>query len=174
MPGSAVTEVSIDNILHEYSTIDGVQEDVLEILLNIKKLALVLHEKESVEITLRKKGSGPVLASDISDNPDLEIKNPDFCIANITNEKTELVINMIVSTGRGYQPDNADIYRAIPVMMYAMITPDNTNQHTIKLQWRQTDTNAATMYLNRSSSDNNAAWITSPQTTMTVMEVDVS
>ena len=79
-----------------------------------------------------------------------------------------------VNTGRGYQPDNADVYRAIPVMMYAMITPDNTSQHTIKLQWRQTDTNAATMYLNRSSSDNNAAWITSPQTTMTVMEVDVS
>ena len=79
-----------------------------------------------------------------------------------------------VNTGRGYQPDNADIYRAIPVMMYAMINPDNTNQHTIKLQWRQTDTNAATMYLNRSSSDNNAAWVTSPQTTMTVMEVDVS
>ena len=79
-----------------------------------------------------------------------------------------------VNTGRGYQPDNADIYRAIPVMMYAMITPDNTNQHTIKLQWRQTDTNGATMWLNRSSSDNNAAWITSPQTTMTVMEVDVS
>ena len=103
LPGSAVTEVTIENILHEYSTIEGVQEDVLEILLNIKKLALVLHEKESAEITLRKKGSGPVLASDITDNPDLEIKNPDFCIANITNEKTELVINMTVTTGRGYQ-----------------------------------------------------------------------
>ena len=103
LPGSAVTEVTIENILHEYSTIEGVQEDVLEILLNIKKLALVLHEKESVEITLRKKGSGPVLASDIADNPDLEIKNPDFCIANITNDKTELVINMTVTTGRGYQ-----------------------------------------------------------------------
>ena len=50
MPGSAVTEVSIDNILHEYSTIDGVQEDVLEIILNIKKLALVLHEKDKIEI----------------------------------------------------------------------------------------------------------------------------
>jgi len=103
LPGSAVTEVTIENILHEYSTIEGVQEDVLEILLNIKKLALVLHEKESAEITLRKKGSGPVLAADITDNPDLEIKNPDFCIANITNEKTELVINMTVTTGRGYQ-----------------------------------------------------------------------
>jgi DNA-directed RNA polymerase subunit alpha len=103
LPGSAVTEVTIDNILHEYSTIEGVQEDVLEILLNIKKLALVLHDKETIDVTLRKKGSGPVLASDISPNPDLEIKNPDFCLANITNEKTELVINMTVSTGRGYQ-----------------------------------------------------------------------
>ena len=79
-----------------------------------------------------------------------------------------------VHSGRGYQPDNSDIYRALPVMMYAMITPDNTNQHTIKLQWRQMDTNAATIYLNRSSSDNNANWIASPQSTMTVMEVDVS
>ena len=54
LPGSAVTEVTIENILHEYSTIEGVQEDVLEILLNIKKLALILHEKESLDITLRK------------------------------------------------------------------------------------------------------------------------
>ena len=103
LPGSAVTEVKMDNILHEYSTIEGVQEDVLEILLNIKKLALVLHEKDSLEVTLRKKGTGQVLASDITDNPDLEIKNPDFCIANITNEKTELIIHMTVSQGRGYQ-----------------------------------------------------------------------
>jgi DNA-directed RNA polymerase subunit alpha len=103
LPGSAVIEVTIDNILHEYSTIEGVQEDVLEILLNIKKLALVLHEKESIEITLRKKGNGPVLASDITRNPLLEIKNPDFCLANITNDDTELVIHMVVSRGRGYQ-----------------------------------------------------------------------
>ena len=101
--GAAVTEVTIENILHEYSTIEGVQEDVLEILLNIKKLALVLPSKDTLDITLRKKGVGPVLASDISDNPDLEIKNPDFCIANITNDKTELVINMTVTKGRGYQ-----------------------------------------------------------------------
>ena len=103
LPGSAVTEVTIENILHEYSTIEGVQEDVLEILLNIKKLALVLHEKETANITLRKKGRGPVLASDITDSADLEIKNPAFCIANITNDKTELVINMTVTRGRGYQ-----------------------------------------------------------------------
>ena len=54
LPGSAVIEVTIENILHEYSTIEGVEEDVLEILLNIKKLALVLHNKEKTEITLRK------------------------------------------------------------------------------------------------------------------------
>ena len=103
LPGSAVTEVTIENILHEYSTIEGVQEDVLEILLNIKKLALVLPSRDTLDITLRKKGVGPVLASDISDNPDLEIKNPNFCLANITNDKTELVINMTVTKGRGYQ-----------------------------------------------------------------------
>ena len=103
LPGSAVTEVTIENILHEYSTIEGVQEDVLEILLNIKKLALVLHEKETANITLRKKGRGPVLASDITESADLEIKNPAFCLANITNDKTELVINMTVTRGRGYQ-----------------------------------------------------------------------
>ena len=80
MPGSAVTEVSIENILHEYSTIDGVQEDVLEIILNIKKLALVLHEKDKIEVVLRKKGKGPVLASDIEDHPNLEIKNPSFLL----------------------------------------------------------------------------------------------
>jgi len=79
-----------------------------------------------------------------------------------------------VHSGRGYQADNSDQYRALPTMMYAMITPDNTNQHTIKIQWRQMDDNAHTLYLNRTTSDNNAAWITSPQSTMTVMEVDVS
>ena len=68
MPGSAVTEVSIENILHEYSTIDGVQEDVLEIILNIKKLAIILHEKDKIEVVLRKKGKGPVLASDIEEH----------------------------------------------------------------------------------------------------------
>ena len=97
MPGSAVTEVSIDNILHEYSTIDGVQEDVLEIILNIKKLSLVLHEKDKIEVVLRKKGKGPVLASDIEEHPNLEIKNPDFCLANMTNDKTELVLNLTIS-----------------------------------------------------------------------------
>ncbi len=102
LPGSAVMEVTIENILHEYSTIEGVQEDVLEILLNIKKLALVLHDKESVEVTLRKKGKGAVLASDITPNPDLEIKNPDFCLATITNDSTELVIHMKIAQGRGY------------------------------------------------------------------------
>jgi DNA-directed RNA polymerase subunit alpha len=102
LPGSAVTEVSIENILHEYSTIEGVQEDVLEIMLNIKKLALVLHEKDPLEVTLKKKGTGPVLASDITASADLEIKNPDFVIANITNNKTEIIIHMTISKGRGY------------------------------------------------------------------------
>ena len=76
----------------------------LEIILNIKKLALILHEKDKIEVVLRKKGKGQVLASDIEAHPNLEIKNPDFCLANITNDKTELVINLTISQGKGYQP----------------------------------------------------------------------
>ena len=67
-------------------------------------MLLVLHEKEKIEVVLRKKGKGPVVASDIEEHPNLEIKNPDFCLANITNDKTELVLNLTISQGKGYQP----------------------------------------------------------------------
>ena len=127
MPGSAVTEVSIDNILHEYSTIDGVQEDVLEIILNIKKLALVLHEKEKIEVVLRKKGKGPVLASDIEEHPNLEIKNPDFSLANITNDKTELVINLTISQGKGYQPATKRKFNELEAVSYTHLRAHETD-----------------------------------------------
>src|SRR5579864_5656226 len=65
MPGAAITEVKIDKVLHEYSTIPGVQEDVIEILLNLKNVAVRLHGREEVTLKLNKKGAGPVLAGDI-------------------------------------------------------------------------------------------------------------
>src|SRR3990172_3521298 len=64
MPGAAVTEVEIDGVLHEYTTIEGVQEDVIEILLNLKGLAFIMRDRDSVSLTLKKKGPGPVRASD--------------------------------------------------------------------------------------------------------------
>jgi DNA-directed RNA polymerase subunit alpha len=103
MPGCAVTEVEIQGVLHEYTTIEGVQEDVLEILLNLKELAIKLHSRDEVTLTLSKKGTGPVLASDITLDHDVEIANPGHVIANLTGD-AELSMMLNINRGRGYQP----------------------------------------------------------------------
>ena len=86
MPGCAVTEVEIDGVLHEYSSKEGVQEDVLEILLNLKGLAVRLEGKTEAMLTLSKSGAGPVTAGDISHDGDVEIVNPDHVICNLSND----------------------------------------------------------------------------------------
>lgn len=101
--GCAVVEVEIEGVLHEYTTIEGVQEDVLDILLNLKDLAVSMHARDEAALTLKKKGPGPVLASDITLDHDIEIANPDHVIANLTKEG-ELNMTLYVATGRGYQP----------------------------------------------------------------------
>ena len=103
MPGSAVTEVKIDGVLHEYSTIEGVQEDVIEILLNLKQLALRMHGRDEVTLTLSKKGKGPVTGADIQLEHDVEIVNPDHVIANLTKD-VELNMQLKITRGRGYVP----------------------------------------------------------------------
>lgn len=103
MPGCAVVEVEIDGVLHEYSAIEGVQEDVIEILLNLKDLAIVMHTKDHATLTLNKKGPGPVRAGDIAIDHDIEIINPDLVIANLT-KSGELNMTLKVEKGRGYQP----------------------------------------------------------------------
>jgi DNA-directed RNA polymerase subunit alpha len=103
MPGAAVTEVQIEGVLHEYTTIEVVQEDVLDILLNLKGLAILLHAKNEVVLTLSKKGSGAVTAADIQVDHDVEIMNPDHVIANMT-QNGELNMTLKVMKGRGYQP----------------------------------------------------------------------
>ena len=103
MPGSAVVEAEIEGVLHEYTTIEGVQEDVLEILLNLKELAIVMHTRDEATLTLKKKGPGAVLASDITLDHDVEIANPDHVIANLTKDG-ELNMTLKVERGIGYQP----------------------------------------------------------------------
>jgi DNA-directed RNA polymerase subunit alpha len=103
MQGCAVTGVEIQGILHEYTTIEGVQEDVLEILLNLKELAIKLHGKDEAVLTLTKKGPGPVLASDIVLDHEVEIANPNHIIANLTGTG-EISMMLYVARGRGYQP----------------------------------------------------------------------
>jgi len=106
MPGSAVVEVEIEGVLHEYTSIEGVQEDVLEILLNLKELAVIMHSRDEATLTLRKKGQGPVLASDITLDHDVEIANPDHIIANLTKDG-ELNMTLKIVRGLGYQPSTA-------------------------------------------------------------------
>lgn len=106
MPGCAIVEVEIDGVLHEYGSIEGVQEDVIEILLNLKEVAVVLHGKDEAELTLVKKGTGVVTAGDIDVDSNVEIKNPDLIIANITGD-SELSMRLRVQRGRGYQPADA-------------------------------------------------------------------
>jgi DNA-directed RNA polymerase subunit alpha len=103
IPGCAVTDVEIEGVLHEYTTIEGVQEDVIDILLNLKKLAVILHSKDEVELTLTKNGAGCVTAGDITLPHDVEIVNPDLVIANLTQAG---VLNMKIRArrGRGYEP----------------------------------------------------------------------
>ena len=108
MPGCAITEVEIDGVLHEYSAIEGVQEDVIEILLNLKGVALVMEGKDEAELTLSKKGSGVVTAGDIQVDHDIEIRNPEHVICNL-NGDSEINIRLTVARGRGYSPADSRV-----------------------------------------------------------------
>jgi len=103
MSGCAVTEVEIDNVLHEYSAIEGVQEDVINIVLNLKDLAIRMHGRDEVTLSLNKKGPGTVTAGDITLDHDVEIVNPSHVVANLT-EVGELNMALKIVRGRGYQP----------------------------------------------------------------------
>ena len=93
MPGCAVTEVEIEGVLHEYTSIEGVQEDVVDILLNLKAVAIEMHARDSVELRLVKKGPGPVTAGDIQLDHDVVIVNPELVIANL-NKAVELSMTL--------------------------------------------------------------------------------
>jgi len=104
MPGCAVTEVEIDGVLHEYSAKEGVQEDIIEILLNLKGLAVTLEGKDEVFLTLTKSGVGPVTAADIQHDGDVTIANPDHVICHLTTDSSDISMRIRVERGRGYVP----------------------------------------------------------------------
>ena len=106
MPGCAVVEAEIDGVLHEYSAIEGVQEDVIEILLNLKGLAIKLHGRDEVTLSLSKKGPGVVTAADIQLDHDVEIVNGDHVIAHLADNGS-LNMKLKVARGRGYVPADA-------------------------------------------------------------------
>jgi hypothetical protein len=105
MVGYAPTEVTIAGVVHEYSSLDGVQEDVVDILLNLKGVVFKLHNRDDVTLTLKKEGEGAVLASDIDLPHDVELINPDHVIAHLT-PGGKLDMQVKVEKGRGYVPGN--------------------------------------------------------------------
>ncbi len=103
MPGCAVVEAHIAGVLHEYTTIEGVQEDVIEILQNLKGISFRLHGKDTAELTLHKNKAGVVTAGDIVLDHDIEIINPKHVIAHLTKD-VDFQVTLKVARGRGYQP----------------------------------------------------------------------
>ena len=101
LKGAAVTEVEIEGVLHEYSSIEGVQEDVVDILLNLKMLAVRAHGRGDVVVTLRKRGPGQMTGADIVSEHGIEVANPEQVIATLTRD-VELVLRLRIDEGRGY------------------------------------------------------------------------
>ena len=106
MPGSAIIEAEMQGVLHEYSSVEGVQEDVLDILLNLKGVALVMEDRGEANLSLRVKGPKVVTAADITLPHGVEIANPEQVIAHLT-DKGQIDMTMKVARGRGYQPVTA-------------------------------------------------------------------
>ena len=123
MVGYAVTEVTIAGVVHEYSSIDGVQEDVVNILLNLKGVVFKLHNRDEVTLSLRKDGEGAVTAADIQTPHDVEIINPGHVIANLS-QGGKIDIQLKVETGRGYVPGTVRRYGEEPSKSIGRIVLD--------------------------------------------------
>ncbi|HUC20382.1 MAG TPA: DNA-directed RNA polymerase subunit alpha [Candidatus Polarisedimenticolaceae bacterium] len=118
--GAAVTAVKIDSVAHEFSTIKGVKEDVVEVILNLKKLRFKVYSDEPQYLILTKKGSGEVTGADIKTNADVEIVNPEQHIATIDAPSTQVGMEIKVEKGRGYIPVEAREHEKLEVGMIAV------------------------------------------------------
>ena len=123
MVGYAPTEVTIAGVLHEYSAIDGVQEDVVHIMLNLKGVVFRLHNRDEVTLVLRKEGEGPVTAGDIQTPHDVEIINPGHVVAHLA-QGGKLDMQIKVEKGRGYVPGNLRRYGDEPTKSIGRIVLD--------------------------------------------------
>ena len=103
IPGCAIVEVEMDGVLHEYTAVEGLQEDIIEVLPNLKGVALRMHDREEAVLTLNKVGAGPVTAGDIQLDHTVEIVNPDHMICNLTKDGS-INMRLKVARGVGYQP----------------------------------------------------------------------
>ena len=134
LPGAAVTSIKIDGILHEFSTIPGVKEDVTEIILNLKKLAIAIHGEDKKRAIINAVGPKEVTAADIIADGELEIFNPDLHIATL-EENASLVMELNISTGRGYVPADQNKDENTPIAVIpidSIYTPVRKVNYTIE------------------------------------------
>ena len=103
--GCAIVDFKIEGVLHEYTTMDGVQEDVIDIMLNLKGVGIIMHAKDEATLTISKKGPGVVTAGDIQLDHDIEVVDPDYVIATLT-KGVDFDMSLHIMKGRGYQPAN--------------------------------------------------------------------
>lgn len=101
--GASITAFKIEGVTHEFTTVKGIKEDVVDIMLNLKSIRVLSHVQEPVELKLEKKGAGVVTAGDIKTTADVEIINPEFVIATIDDPKASLSMDIVVESGRGYR-----------------------------------------------------------------------
>ncbi|MBS0277849.1 MAG: DNA-directed RNA polymerase subunit alpha, partial [Proteobacteria bacterium] len=103
LQGAAITSIQIEGVLHEFSSIPGVREDVTDIVLNVKQIALRMHAEGPKRLSLRKQGPGEVTAADIAPTADVEVLNPELVICTL-DEKVDFRMELTVATGKGYVP----------------------------------------------------------------------
>jgi DNA-directed RNA polymerase subunit alpha len=101
--GGAIVAFRIEGASHEFTTVDGIKEDVVDIMLNLKNVRVKVSTDETIELRIEKKGAGPITAADIKANADVEVINPDQIIATIDDPKKSVIIDLVVDSGRGYQ-----------------------------------------------------------------------
>jgi len=119
LPGAAITSIKVDGVLHEFSTIPGVKEDLVEIILNLKELAIKMDSDEPKVVTINAQGAGEVTAGDIVADPSIKILNPDHHIATL-NEDAKLYMEMTVERGRGYVPAERNKQPGQPIGVIAV------------------------------------------------------
>lgn len=134
MVGYAPTEVTIAGVLHEYSAIDGVQEDVVHIMLNLKGVVFRLHNRDEVTLVLRKDGEGVVTAADIQTPHDVEIINPDHVISNLS-KGGKLDVQIKVEKGRGYVPGTMRRYGEEPTKSIGRILLDASFSPVVRVSY---------------------------------------
>ncbi len=133
LEGSAVTSIKIDNVAHQFSTIDGVLEDVIEIILNIKKIRVKVGSDRSIKLSLKANGKGQIKAGDFEIEGDGVISNPEIHIVTLTNAKSKLNMELFAQKGRGYSVAEERVFNEIGVISVdALFTPVVAANYTVE------------------------------------------